>query len=81
MRLEYTIDPGEIITIRTGKMATFGNAVLSSSIGSIYRYLTDDSELWPLVIGENEIEIGLTGTDGDSLVRLVYTARAKTGLG
>ena len=81
LRLEYTIGAGEVITVLTGKTATFGNAVVSSSVGSIYRYLTDSSELWPLVVGDNEIEIGLTGTDSNSLVRLTYAARAKTGLG
>lgn len=76
LRFEYLLQVGETLTIDTRPGV---RTVTDQSGNSIFGYQIQNSELWPLVTGNNDIRIQAGSTDVDTtLVELSYVPEYRT---
>lgn len=64
-----TLLAGETLTIDTRP----GETLLAVGSVEVAGYLTDASELWPLALDTNSVQVEMTGATSDSSVELSYT--------
>lgn len=72
LELNVSLSPGESITVDTRPGL---KSVMKNDGTNLFNSLTNGSSFWPLVKGNNQIQVEMTGALDTSRVRLSYEAR------